>query len=78
MIEFQNLSEETHHCTSFRDGDWIVWRCPHCQNYERRFNLMTSTMSIKGKNDFTHTGAFNPVAQTENVIKPLTKNLNLN
>jgi hypothetical protein len=50
-------TESHHKTTTHRDGDWIVWRCPHCPKYERRFNPLTSEMAVKGKNGFSHTGS---------------------
>jgi len=56
-ISFIGLPEETHHCTSYRDGDWIVWRCPHCERYERRYNGRTGEMKIaRGGSEARHTG----------------------
>ncbi len=56
-IIFTGLPEETHHCTSHRDGDWIVWRCPHCERYERRLNGRTGEMKItRGSSEARHTG----------------------
>lgn len=52
-----NQIPEVHQCTSFREGDFIVWRCPVCENYERRFNLRTGHMKCVGKEgNFIHTG----------------------
>lgn len=46
-----------HHCTSHREGDFIIWRCPLCKDYERRFNWRTGQMTCTGKDDGTiHTG----------------------
>jgi len=50
----------THVCTSFRDGDWAVFRCPLCEGYERRINVRTG--EIKGRNGGSavcHTGVNN-------------------
>jgi hypothetical protein len=55
-LHFEGLSDEVHHCTSFRSGDTIVWKCPHCIGYERKLNLMTGEMSVKGKTGYSHTG----------------------
>lgn len=55
QIEFNGL-QNVHQCTSFRLGDTIVWKCPLCIGYERRYNLFTGEMSIKGKTDYQHTG----------------------
>lgn len=56
-INFLHLPEDTHHCTSHREGDWIVWRCPQCERYERRFNGLTGEMKVnKGGSNARHTG----------------------
>jgi len=59
-ITFTGLPEETHHCTSHQEGDWIVWRCPQCERYERRFNARTGEMKIvRGSSAARHTGTSN-------------------
>lgn len=55
MIQFNGL-ENAHQCTSFRQGDTIVWKCPLCIGYERRLNLVTGEMSVVGKTEYQHTG----------------------
>lgn len=56
-LEFQGLSSDVHHCTSFRSGDWIVWKCPICTDYERKYNWKTREMSCVGKTEHLHTGS---------------------
>lgn len=57
-FQVQGQSEEnTHQCTSHREGDWIIWRCPYCQGYERRFNWVTNEMRTRrGGSEAQHTG----------------------
>lgn len=55
QIEFNGL-KDVHQCTSFRQGDTIIWKCPLCIGYERRYNLRTTEMVVKGKTDYQHTG----------------------
>jgi hypothetical protein len=56
-FEFRGLSPDTHHCTSHRDGDWIVWRCPVCEQYERRYNTRTEEMRVRrGGSEARHAG----------------------
>lgn len=55
QIEFNGL-QNVHQCTSFRLGDTIVWKCPLCIGYERKYNLTTGEMFVKGKTDYQHTG----------------------
>lgn len=71
-LEFTGLNqEEYHHCTSYMEGQEMVWKCPHCENYERRFNLYSGEMKVKGKTNFKHTGCS---GKTQN-FSGLTKNL---
>lgn len=50
-----------HECESYRDGDWIVFRCSHCATYERRFNWRTGAMkSQHGGSSILHTGMHSP------------------
>lgn len=56
-IRFEGLPSDVHQCTSHRDGEWITWRCPHCEGYERRYNLNTGVMRVKrGNSSAKHTG----------------------
>lgn len=55
-LKFQDLSADVHHCTSHRKGDWITWRCPLCEGYERRFNWRTGEMEVIGRTLAQHTG----------------------
>lgn len=56
-IEFGGLPSDIHHCTSHREGEWIIWRCPQCEGYERRYNWKTREMRIKrGNSEAQHTG----------------------
>ncbi|HMX41760.1 MAG TPA: hypothetical protein PK971_01460 [Saprospiraceae bacterium] len=49
--------QDIHHCTSHRDGDWIIWRCPYCQSYERRYNWVTNEMRVRtGGSEALHAG----------------------
>ncbi len=49
-----------HQCTVTQEGDWVVFRCPHCKDYERRFNSKTGDMKTKGTqgNTFKHHGNY--------------------
>jgi hypothetical protein len=56
-ISFKGLPADIHHCTSHREGDWVVWRCPQCSDYERRMNWQTGEMNIRrGHSSAQHTG----------------------
>lgn len=45
-IKFKGIPDDTHICTSFVEGDWVVFRCPICQGYERRINLVTDEIRV--------------------------------
>ncbi len=56
-LHFNGLPQNIHQCSSRRDGDWIIWNCPHCPGYERKFNWMTGEMRVrKGDPDARHVG----------------------
>jgi hypothetical protein len=39
----------THHiCSCFIEGEWAVFRCPWCPDYERRVHLQTGEMQVRG------------------------------
>lgn len=74
-LTFLNMPPDVHYCTSFRDGDWITWRCPLCEGYERRFNLRTGKMFVnRGGSTAQHLG-FN--SKDEN-MEALSRVQNLN
>ena len=43
QIRFKLNTEEGefHACESHREGDWLVFTCPHCAEYENRINFQT-------------------------------------
>ncbi len=52
---------EHHSCESIREGDWIIFRCHQCPDYERRFNQITGKMKSKGtKPDVWHSSNYSP------------------
>lgn len=55
-------SSQVHHvCKSYRDGEWIVYYCPHC-NYEMRENWKTGENKIRNmKMNIRHSGFYFPV-----------------
>lgn len=73
-IDFHGLAPDAHHCTSVRSGDEIIWRCPICPDYERRYNLRTGEMKVKGKTGIPHTG----FSTKEQNMEALTKNVQSN
>jgi Zn finger protein HypA/HybF involved in hydrogenase expression len=52
---------EFHQCQATREGDWIVFRCPKCNGYERRLNWRTGEMTSRNVNvQVLHTGNYFP------------------
>jgi hypothetical protein len=49
-----------HKCYSEQEGEWIVFRCHLCPDYERRMHLKTGKMKSKGTgdSDFLHSGFY--------------------
>jgi hypothetical protein len=37
-----------HVCTCYIEGEWAVFRCPYCPEYERRINMQTGEMQVRG------------------------------
>lgn len=66
-IKFNNFSDaEQHECESHRDGDWIIFRCPVCQEYERRINWRTGDTKVKDSDpNINHSGSYFPHELTE-------------
>ncbi|MBI5917254.1 MAG: hypothetical protein HY842_17935 [Bacteroidetes bacterium] len=55
--------ENRHQCIGHREGDWIIFVCPICKDYERRINCKTKEMMVKrGMSNATHVGSHAPVA----------------
>ena len=46
-FSFNNLEYDQHECDSVTEGDWIIFRCPICKDYERRINAITGEMKVK-------------------------------
>ena len=57
-IEIKSSKDPGHHeCTASREGDWDVYRCPICKDYERRINRLTGEMKVSNPNaHFRHSG----------------------
>ena len=68
------FTNDAHACTSYRDGDWIVWRCPICAGYERRYNPNTGQMAVKGKTDFAHQGSNAGGSEMGALVENLSQN----
>lgn len=51
-----------HECDSVVEGEWVVFRCPICSNYERRINLLTGETKVKNLSSvIRHSGRHNPI-----------------
>jgi|GEM_PF-793590 len=74
-LQFRGLPTDVHECTSHREGEWITWRCPHCEGYERRLNWQTGEMLVRrGNSGAQHTG----MSTREQNMEGLRKGLALN
>lgn len=73
-IEIHTLTPETHTCTSFRQGDWVVFRCPICPGYERRVNLETGKTVVKGGTSALHTGSGGEGQDLSGLLKNIKEN----
>lgn len=52
---------EHHKCQAARNGDWIIFQCPKCQDYERRLNWRTGeTRSRNVSATIDHHGGYFP------------------
>ena len=62
-VEFGPPSGPEHHeCTSTRDGDWIVFRCRRCPDYERSVNWRTGASQARNvRPDMRHSGHHVPL-----------------
>ena len=50
-INFGNMDDDAHKCYGEQEGDWVVFRCPVCEDYERRINLKTGEMKSQYDKD---------------------------
>lgn len=57
-IRFGNTEDGSiHRCESCQEGDWIVFSCPDCYDYERRLNWRTGeTFSESVHPEIQHSG----------------------
>jgi hypothetical protein len=65
-MKFLNLNENqppiVHECTVIRVGEWAIFKCPHCLDYERKINLITGAMKTRA--------AFNAIRHQGNYAAP--------
>lgn len=75
FVVFQVPNDMVHHCTSHREGDLIIWRCPLCPSYERRFNWKTGEMKCVGnEGGAVHVGT----SSEQSNMEALTMNMHNN
>lgn len=54
-ITMNNRSDvERHECEAVRIGDWIIYRCPRCSDYEHRYNWRTGNIKTQGSASKVH------------------------
>ena len=52
-----STKSEMHECEATHEGDWVIFRCPICGDYERRINCNTGEMKVRSsKPHISHTG----------------------
>lgn len=66
-IDFRMPPDVEHHRSeSIRKGDWIIFRCPKCPEYEQRLNWRTGEMKSKGtREDVNHSSCYFPAEYWE-------------
>lgn len=62
-IEFggSGNKDRNHKCYTEQKGDWIIFRCHQCPDYERRMHLKTGKMKFKNNSEdsgILHNGFF--------------------
>jgi hypothetical protein len=69
-LAINNLEYDQHECDSFTEGEWVVFRCPICRDYERRINAVTGEMKVKkGGSTARHTGRHFCCSSTESMAQ---------
>ena len=67
----QTISEpaDYHHCIGHKEGDWVIFTCLQCRDYERRINWKTGEMTTRsGGSDFLHKGYSAPVTPQPDML----------
>lgn len=59
-LKFESVTPDHHKCYVEQEGDWLVFRCPACADYERRIHSKTGEMKSKYDRDnhVRHYGIF--------------------
>ncbi len=57
-LKAHSPDENRHECTSYIDGDWVVFICDRCPMYERRIHRQSGAMRVRHGDDLsvTHFG----------------------
>lgn len=59
-----------HECDSVMEGDWVIFRCPICEDYERRINLVTGENQVKNISSIvSHSGRHWPSQNRARALK---------
>lgn len=45
--------QSVHHCEVRQEENWIVYTCKHCPGYERKIDLQTGQVFVKGQSAFS-------------------------
>lgn len=54
--------EKEHQCIGHKEGDWIIFTCPVCKDYQRQINCVTKQVTVrKGNSNAIHVGSHAPV-----------------
>ena len=63
-ISYQSQEVE-HQCIGHKEGDWIIFTCPVCKDYQRLINCVTKQVTVrKGRTNAVHIGSHAPVLTT--------------
>jgi hypothetical protein len=61
-VDFNPVPDFEHHeCSGTRNGDWIIFLCPQCHDYERRLNWRTGETTARNVSaTIDHNGRYSP------------------
>lgn len=64
QITFSDPEQTYHYCESRREGDWIIYTCKDCKDFERRYNWRTGEYKSKPASGsyIMHQGSYAPPA----------------
>ncbi|PSR15057.1 MAG: hypothetical protein DA408_16275 [Bacteroidetes bacterium] len=48
----ESALQMVHRCESHREGEWIIYTCQDCPNYERRVQPSTGLVQVKGATNY--------------------------